>query len=379
MKKNIKIYLENLLSTSGRIGSFEYLVLHFLSVLLFAILYFVILLLPGVLSIIFTPIIFIIYGMFAIIISIKRFHDFDQPGSKAFLLFIPLVNIYYGFQLLFKSGTKVKNKYGDPKIPFFNEFFNKSTFHRSLKLLVICFIFLFFGFLSYLNIDLEDQNLEIIEYNSIIEKNINNTDPSEILVFAEKTTSSELKIEAFKVAANKYMNIEDIDNAIITFKKAIDLVEKDSFDFHLINGELSTLEGDLINALYNFEIAYALNPNDYYINSSLGWFYLNSANSQYVDYNKAVNYLEYAYKLSPSVTSKESLAVAYYFSDQFFKSRDLFLELDNLISDPYIDFSIGLCYLNMDNLPLAQKYIKNAYLDGYEMEDIYIEFINTEI
>lgn len=47
--------------------------------------------------------------------AVKRLHDLDRPGTHYWLLLIPLYNIYFGFVLLFKEGTKGQNQYGpDP-------------------------------------------------------------------------------------------------------------------------------------------------------------------------------------------------------------------------------------------------------------------------
>lgn len=55
-------------------------------------------------------------GLWAgIAITIKRFHDLDKSGWHFLLLGIPLVNLYFGWILLFKKGTYGANSYGaDP-------------------------------------------------------------------------------------------------------------------------------------------------------------------------------------------------------------------------------------------------------------------------
>lgn len=54
-----------------------------------------------------------IWGGFAI--TVKRFHDLEMSGWHLLLMAVPLVNIYFGFILLFKRGTLGANSYGaDP-------------------------------------------------------------------------------------------------------------------------------------------------------------------------------------------------------------------------------------------------------------------------
>lgn len=58
-------------------------------------------------------------GMWAAIaVTVRRFHDLDRSGWHWFLLWIPLVNIVVGLQLLFQQGTPGPNQFGpDPLDP----------------------------------------------------------------------------------------------------------------------------------------------------------------------------------------------------------------------------------------------------------------------
>ena len=44
---------------------------------------------------------------------VKRFHDFNWGGGSVLLLLIPFVNIVIAFMLLFRSGTRGPNDYGN--------------------------------------------------------------------------------------------------------------------------------------------------------------------------------------------------------------------------------------------------------------------------
>lgn len=44
---------------------------------------------------------------------VKRFHDLGKPGSYYWLLWLPLINIYWTFALLFMKGVEGPNEYGD--------------------------------------------------------------------------------------------------------------------------------------------------------------------------------------------------------------------------------------------------------------------------
>jgi uncharacterized membrane protein YhaH (DUF805 family) len=48
----------------------------------------------------------------SIILNRRRLHDLEQSGWLTLLIFVPLVNLFFGLYLLFASGTKGENKYG---------------------------------------------------------------------------------------------------------------------------------------------------------------------------------------------------------------------------------------------------------------------------
>lgn len=51
----------------------------------------------------------------AMAVTIKRFHDLGKSGWTMLWLAVPLVNIYFGFKLLFGKGVRGANAWGaDP-------------------------------------------------------------------------------------------------------------------------------------------------------------------------------------------------------------------------------------------------------------------------
>ncbi len=50
-------------------------------------------------------------------LSIRRFHDFNKSGLYYLWLFVPFVNVYFGFLLFFEEGTVGLNRYGQPPGP----------------------------------------------------------------------------------------------------------------------------------------------------------------------------------------------------------------------------------------------------------------------
>jgi len=48
----------------------------------------------------------------SIILNRRRLHDLEQSGWLTLLIFIPLVNFFFGLYLLFAPGTQGENRYG---------------------------------------------------------------------------------------------------------------------------------------------------------------------------------------------------------------------------------------------------------------------------
>jgi len=67
--------------------------------------------------------------------TMKRLHDMEKSGLRAFLIFVPLANIYLGF-LLFLSWSEGQNKYWYP-----NTINNKYSFMLLVLLMIILVIF----------------------------------------------------------------------------------------------------------------------------------------------------------------------------------------------------------------------------------------------
>ncbi len=53
-----------------------------------------------------------------VILAVKRIHDLDRPRKHAWLLLVPLYNIYFGLMLLYQKGSFGDNRFGpDPVEP----------------------------------------------------------------------------------------------------------------------------------------------------------------------------------------------------------------------------------------------------------------------
>ncbi|MBV9479636.1 MAG: DUF805 domain-containing protein [Acidobacteria bacterium] len=55
---------------------------------------------------------YVCFAVFVFSLYIKRIHDIGYSGWFSLIYFIPILNFAGGLLLLFKSGTKGRNKYG---------------------------------------------------------------------------------------------------------------------------------------------------------------------------------------------------------------------------------------------------------------------------
>ena len=70
---------------------------------------------PNPIVVFATFFLFVLIFVYDMMVSIRRLHDLNRPGSHALLLFLPFYNIYLQLVLLFKKGTDGPNPYGpDP-------------------------------------------------------------------------------------------------------------------------------------------------------------------------------------------------------------------------------------------------------------------------
>lgn len=162
------------------------------------------------------------------------------------------------------------------------------------------------------------------------------------------------------------------DLSLKTFKEAVVLAEKDSFDYYLILGEIDLMEKRPDKALLNYNSAYQLKPNDFQINNALNLFYLDldGSASKYANYAKALNYAQKAYEVSDDMVkniARQNLALAYFFNKNFDQALPLFLAC-NSVSDPSINYWIGLTYLGKDDAINAKVYLQRAKNAGVPIE-----------
>jgi tetratricopeptide (TPR) repeat protein len=193
--------------------------------------------------------------------------------------------------------------------------------------------------------------------------------------------SNEDKIIILKNLAYAYISEGQNEEALDTFKEALNLIKANSFDYYLVSGEIELLEFKIDSAIISFNKAHEINPTDYQINNSIALFYLDLEEiaPQYEDYSKALIYAKkaYEYDTEKNETTKQNLALAYYFNEDFKQTIEL-LSTTNLVQHPNAAYWLGLAYLNEEDYINAKINFEKAKNGGVELEKEILDFLNEQ-
>lgn len=78
---------------------------------------------------------------FSVILSVKRFHDFDASGWWYLISFVPYVGSAVGIFLMLKGGDEYENRFGYPPAPPSPT--AKWILGLSILIITVCFVLLF--------------------------------------------------------------------------------------------------------------------------------------------------------------------------------------------------------------------------------------------
>lgn len=188
---------------------------------------------------------------------------------------------------------------------------------------------------------------------------------------SQSAVTNETKINTLKNLGYVYATEGRNSEALSTFQEALKLAKSGSVDYYLISGEIALLEYKPNAALLSFNKAYELSPNDFQVNSSLALFYLDLEETapQYTDYVKALSHakMAYEYDVEKSEVSKQNLAIAHFFNENFDQTISLLLTT-NLNQHPYIAYWLGWAYAAKGDGVNAKIYFQKALNAGIELE-----------
>ena len=195
---------------------------------------------------------------------------------------------------------------------------------------------------------------------------------------ANEATTDEIKVAALKNLGYVYSTEGQNTEALGAFNEALPLTTQDSFDYYLISGEVALLEGNVNDALTNYNNAYRLNPEDFQINNALALFHMDLEDiaPRYVDYSKALLYAKKANELSPSEISKQNLAIAYYFNENYNETISL-LSTSNHTQHPWAAYWLGLAYLGNEDDANARIYLQTAIDNGAEVPQEIHDYLSS--
>lgn len=244
-----------------------------------------------------------------------------------------------------------------------------------LMILVVC-VAIFFKFFNSLNNEaVNKNNSALTSYDS------GNSDQaiSQFKQASNDALSNDTKRATLINLAYVYSSESKNDLALKTFKEALVLASENSFDYHLISGEIALLNKNPKVAKASFEKAYAINPNEFQINNALALFYMDLEDvvPQFVDYKKALVYAQRGYELNKMEISKQNLAIAYFFNDNFNQSISL-LSTSDFVKQPYAAYWLGLSYLGKEDNVNAKIYLRKAIANGAEVPQEINNYLNSK-
>jgi tetratricopeptide (TPR) repeat protein len=98
---------------------------------------------------------------------------------------------------------------------------------------------------------------------------------------------------------------------------------------------------------------------------------------QYSNYPKALTYALKANEVQPSYITKQNLAIAYHLNEDYKKAISVFLSINNISSQPYTAFWLGLAYAG-DQQPInAKLYLQMAINGGVDVPQEVINYLNS--
>lgn len=190
--------------------------------------------------------------------------------------------------------------------------------------------------------------------------------------------SNENRINSLKNLAYIYGTEGQNEQALATFQEAFKLANKNSVDYYLISAEIALLQGKPNSAYVSFKKAFEIDSEDFQTNNSLALFYLNLDGSSvdYEDYSKALTYALKADELSDLIMVKKTLAVVYYFNENYNQTISILNSID-ISKDPFYKYYLGLAYAMKEDTVNAKIYLRQAIAGGIEVPQEVKDYINN--
>jgi len=195
---------------------------------------------------------------------------------------------------------------------------------------------------------------------------------------SNNAVSTNDKITTLKNLAFVYETEGQRTEALSAFQEALKLTSQGSFDYYLISGEMSLLEGRPSSAYSNYEKAYEIDPENFQINNSLAIFHMNldGSSPDYEDYPKALTYAAKAYSLAKSEITRQNLGIAYYFNENYNEAISMLSQSDSN-KFPYVSLWLGLAYYGKEDYTNAKYYLQKAVNSGVDVPQEVTDYLNS--
>lgn len=158
-----------------------------------------------------------------------------------------------------------------------------------------------------------------------------------------------------------YLNKGDDGQALKHYQEALSLSDFNGPEYYHNTGEINLLEGNVTEAIEDFERVLEIEPDHFGANNNLGWIFLGTIDEEIVDYESALPHNQKAVSLSENAITIQNLATNYYFLDRYSDALPLFEILNSYSPDNAVaKYYIGLIYWENGDLTRATIFLKEA-------------------
>lgn len=158
-----------------------------------------------------------------------------------------------------------------------------------------------------------------------------------------------------------YSSKGDSDQALQQYQEALSLSEPNGSDYYAIAGVIKILEGDVTEAIEDFERALETEPGHFGANNNLGLIFLGMIDEKIVDFERALPHNQKAHEQNGGISAMGNLAMSYYALDRYSNALPLFEALNALSPDNApAKYYIGLIYWENGDPTRARIFLNEA-------------------
>jgi len=158
-----------------------------------------------------------------------------------------------------------------------------------------------------------------------------------------------------------FLNKGDNDQALKHYQEAVSRSDLNGPAYYSNSGEVKLLEGNVTEAIEDFERVLELEPDHLSVNNNLGLIFLGTIDEDIVDFERALPHNQKAYALIGDLATMGNLAQNFYALDRYSDALPLFETLNSFSPDNALaKYYIGLIYWENGDPTRARIFLNEA-------------------